>query len=91
MPYPNEHAARIHDPGAFEPNSFRRVNITAGVDAIMGKMKGQSSMTIQTYRFAASKFTAAEAKKWLASHDIKPILFEAATGPANEAIRKAVR
>lgn len=82
-PYPNEHAARVRDPGDFEDDSFRRKNITEGVDIILGKLKdGDGSMVAQAYRFKADKFTAEEAKKWLADHDVEYIDFEAASGKA---------
>lgn len=80
MPYPNEHAARIRQPGDFQKDTFRRKNIADGIDIIIGKLKGESSMTIQAYRFDADVFTASEAKKWLKDHDIKYISFEAASG-----------
>lgn len=90
MPYPNEHAARVREPGSFQSDSFRRINIAPGVDAIIGRLKGETSTTVQTYRFDKSKFTAAEARKWLAAHDVTVISFEAATNDQmNAAIRKA--
>lgn len=78
MPYPNEHSARMIDPEKFEQDSFRRKNIAPGVDIILGKLKGETSMMTQTYRFDSKKFTPDEAKKWLTEHDIKNIGFEAA-------------
>ncbi len=78
MPYPSEHAARVVDPGKFEPDSFRRKNITSGVDIIIGKLKGQDTTTTQSYRFDKEKFTPEQAKKWLKEHDIDYILFEPA-------------
>jgi hypothetical protein len=90
MPYPTEHAARIKQPGSFQADSFRRVTLATGISAIMGKLKGSSSMTLQAYRFDRKKFTAAQAKKWLADHKVKPILFEPASNEeANSNIRKA--
>jgi hypothetical protein len=90
MPYPAEHAARIKQPGSFQAESFRRVTLASGVSAIMGKLKGSSSMTIQAYRFDRKKFTAEQAKKWLADHDVKPISFEPASNEeVNNNIRKA--
>jgi len=79
MPYPSEHSARIIDPGKFEKESFRRKNIEKGIDIIIGKLKGQSSMTTQAYRFDAKIFTTTEAKKWLKDHKIDYISFEEAT------------
>lgn len=78
MPYPNEHAARIKSPALFEKESFRRKSIQSGISLILGKLKRQSSMTAQAYRFSKSTFSADEAKKWLKDHDIKYISFEAA-------------
>ena len=80
MPYPNEHACRIRDPGDFEKDSFRTQELgTHGVKAIEGHLKGETTMTVQAYRFPKDKFTAAEAKKWLKDNGIKKyISFEAA-------------
>ena len=90
MPLPNEHAARLRDPGDFQPDSFRRKEIAPGISIIMGRLKGQQTMTAQSYRFSKDKFTAAQAKAWLKDHDVKNISFEEASGneKANTAIRK---
>ena len=40
MPYPNEHAARITDPGQYE--KFARKNIAPGIDIILGISGGKS-------------------------------------------------
>jgi hypothetical protein len=80
VPYPNEHAARIIEPDKFEPDSFRRKNITKGIDIIIGKLKGgDGKMETQAYRFDKNEFTADEAKKWLKDHDITYISFEPAS------------
>lgn len=73
---PNESSARVIDPSKFEQDSFRRKELTKGVSAIMGHLKGESTMTIQTYRFAKSDFTPEEAKAWLKKNNIKYISFE---------------
>ena len=77
-PYPNEHAARLKDPGQYD--SLRRVNDEGGngVDFIYGIKEGESE--VQAIRFRSSVFTAAEARAWLAEHDFDPIEFEEATG-----------
>ena len=91
MPFPNEHAARVKDPNNFQQDSFRRVNIATGVNAIMGKLKGSSSMTMQYVRFDKTKFTPAQAREWMKNHDMKVMLFEPASNEnTNVAIRKAV-
>jgi ATP-dependent protease ClpP protease subunit len=79
MPFPNEHSARVRDPGDFEQDSFRRKNIDTGVDIIMGKLKGETTMTTQTYRLKSDVFTVKEAKKWLKDHNVNYISFEPAT------------
>lgn len=76
MPFPNEHSARIKDPGQF--TSFARKNIAPGIDIVLGIKEGKS--TAQAYRFKKSQHTAAEAKAWLRSHNISYISFEAASG-----------
>ena len=79
MPYPNEHAARLQPPEQFD--RFRRqVDAFAdGIDAIYASTKGGTSV-LQSVRFKAARYTAAEAREWLAAHDYRPILFEPATG-----------
>jgi len=90
MPYPLEHSARLCDPGDFQPDSFRRKEIAPGVSIVMGRLKGQQTMTAQSYRFDKERFTAAQAKTWLKEHDVKNISFEKASGNerANIAIRR---
>ena len=78
MPYQNEHSARVRDPGDFQSDSFRRKNIARGVDIIMGRLKGETTMTAQAYRFDKTVFTVAEAKAWLKKNNIHYISFEPA-------------
>ena len=77
-PYPNEHAARLQDPEQYD--SLRRINDEGGngVDFIYGIKEGETEL--QAIRFRSSIFTAAEARTWLADHDLNPIEFEEATG-----------
>lgn len=86
MPYPNEHAARIIDPAKFEQDSFRRKNIADGIDIIVGKLIGEDTLTTQAYRFKKDKFTASEAKQWLADNNVEYISFEEASEPVNAVI-----
>lgn len=90
MPYPNEHAARLVEPGRFDPDSFRRENdkFGDGIHAIFGKLKGEDAMTLQAIRFDAGMFTADEARKWLEEHDYHPLDFEETAG--EEKAEKAV-
>lgn len=84
-PYPNEHAARVKDPGDFDPKSFRRKTIAPGVVLIMGKPKGGGGMTAQAYRFDRTKFTPERAKAWLKRNEVEPMSFEQATPAKKEA------
>jgi hypothetical protein len=79
MPYPNEHAARVRDPGAFDPNSFRSKDLKGGIRLILGQLKGQDSMIVQAYRFSVDQFTPEEAKAWLEDHKVVYIKFEPAS------------
>lgn len=76
MPFPNEHAARLVDPGQFD--TFRRENDKggSGVDFIYG-IKGDVS-TLQAVRFDKERFTEEQAKTWLKDHDHTAKMFEAA-------------
>ncbi len=77
-PFANEHSARIIEPSEFQQDSFRTINITIGIDALTGRLKGETTTTIQSYRFDKDKFTVVQSKKWLRDHDITWILFEPA-------------
>jgi len=91
MPYPSEHSARLRDPGDFQSNSFRRKEIAPGVSIVMGRLKGQQTMTAQSYRFDKERFTAAQAKAWLKEHDVKNVDFEAAKDNPNEKMNRWIR
>ena len=79
MPFPNEHAARLQNPDKYD--RFRRENdkFGDGIHAIWG-VTADGTVELQAIRFDSSKFTVAQAKKWLSDHDHKPISFEEATG-----------
>lgn len=85
MPFKNEHAARIINPEKFEEDTFRSIKIFPGIRIIMGKLKGQNTMTTQTYRFDAEKFTTKQAKEWLKSHKVNNISFEEAINKMEKA------
>jgi predicted RNA-binding Zn-ribbon protein involved in translation (DUF1610 family) len=79
-PYPNEHSARLRDPGEFK--KFRRQNdkFGDGIHAIWGQRKTDNKWELQAIRFSADRWTADAAKQWLKDHGYKPIRFEPATG-----------
>ena len=70
-PYPNEHACRLRDPSDFQPDSFRRVRREhkgKSYDCIMGRLKGESTMTEQAYRYPKDDWEAATAKAHCEEH-----------------------
>jgi hypothetical protein len=78
-PYPNYHAARIRNPKLFA--RIRVLQTTKeGIMIYGGPLKTDSSgpTKIQAIRFP-KKYTVVEAKKWLADHKHKAILFEPAS------------
>ena len=78
-PYPNEHAARILNPGKF--NEFRRSNDRGGpgVDFIFGIIQDSDPLELQSIRFKVSRYTASEARQWLRDNEYEPLEFEPAT------------
>ena len=71
MPYPNEHACRLKSPSDFQPDSFRRVTRDhegKEYSIIMGRLKGETTMTEQTYRYDKTKWTESEAKAHCKEH-----------------------
>ncbi len=78
MPFPNEHAARIRDPKGFDSVKRQNDNFGSGIHAIFGVIAGKSQL--QSVRFDKTKFTPAEARRWMTEHDHKILLFEPATG-----------
>jgi ATP-dependent Clp endopeptidase proteolytic subunit ClpP len=90
-PYPNEHAARLRDPGDFDPDSFRRTaggtisgttTVPSTSHIIWGKLKTANKPADnpipQALRFLKKSWTAAEAKKWLTDNKVTYISFEPA-------------
>ena len=83
MPYPNEHAARLRSPNQFRKGTFVRKQFAHNGKtyyAIMGKLKkGNSSLTIQAFRYPVTQWSAADAKAHATRHD-ETVTFEPATG-----------
>ena len=79
-PYPNEHACRLEDPGKYIRIRRENDKFGAGIHAIWGVQAGSKPVELQAIRFSSDKFTAAEARAWLKSHDYKCKMFEPATG-----------
>jgi len=73
-PYPNEHACRVREPSAFQPNSFRRIKRThegKPYSIIIGKLKGESKTTTQAIRYPKDSWTADAARAHCNAHDGK--------------------
>lgn len=70
-PYPNEHACRLKDPSAFKAGSFRRKSRKhegKTYYVIFGRLKGETTLTEQAYRYPKSKWEASEARSHCKSH-----------------------
>jgi len=66
---------RVKDPDQFDSESFRYVDITEGVKAVVGCPKGrfkggkcEVGIEVQKFVFDKEKFTSEEAKKWVEEH-----------------------
>jgi len=62
---------RQKDPGLFEKGSFRTIPISSGVKAVVGRLKGKKTTTIQTYLFDKKKFNTNTVRAWLKKHKSK--------------------
>lgn len=98
MPYPNEHSARLKDPKAFNPDTFRRKNggtiygkikVPKTIAIIWGKLKGKDKpadpVIPQALRFPTKNWTTQKAKKWLKDNDVKYMRFEPAKPKSKQA------
>jgi len=61
---------RQRNPGDFQPNSFRTIKLPGakGIKAVIGRLKGKTSTTIQTYIFDKKVWTVDKAKAWVKEH-----------------------
>jgi HK97 family phage prohead protease len=82
MPSSIEHSARINEPSKYEKIRRKNDEFGTGIHVIYGVLKNDNT-EVQAIHFDKTKFTAAEAKKWLSEHDYKPIEFVAATEKSN--------
>lgn len=77
MPFPNFHSARMIDPKKFT-KIVQLKELPNGIRLIGGRLKGETTTTVQAYRFPKEKFTVTQAREWLKKEKLKPILFEPA-------------
>jgi len=61
---------RQRDPDDFEEGSFRTITLSDedGIRAVIGRLKGQDSTTVQSYLFDKEKWTVEEAERWVKEH-----------------------
>ncbi len=71
-PFANEHAARQADPKSFDDLRRKNNDLGSGIHVIWGIKGGKTKE--QSIRFDASKFTPAQARKWLKEHNFKTVL-----------------
>ncbi|OGD20335.1 MAG: hypothetical protein A2Y70_02020 [Candidatus Aminicenantes bacterium RBG_13_64_14] len=60
MPFPSVHSCRLREPGEFEKGSIRTKS-SGRVLMILGRLKGQPTMTAQAIHYPKSDWTASEA------------------------------
>lgn len=87
-PYPNEHSARLQDPGRYDDWSRtkdgslygERVKVPASVSVIWGHPRGQKPRiwVAQALRFPKDTWTVERAKKWLKDNNVSYKTFEPA-------------
>ena len=59
---------RQKEPSLFEKGSLRTITLSKGVKAIVGKMKGKKTTTIQSLLFDKKVFSTKTAKAWVKTH-----------------------
>ena len=72
MPFENEHACRLKDPNAFKKGSFRRTKRKhegKTYSIIMGRLKGETTMTEQAYRYGKDTWSASQARTHCKDHE----------------------
>ena len=67
----NEIRHIVKEPGLFQQDSFRSIDIEKGVRFVIGKLIGEKTTTVQSVRFDNNVFTLAQAKKWVEDHKDK--------------------
>lgn len=62
---------RVKDPGLFDKDSFRTVWLSEskGINSVQGKLKGETTMTVQSLLFVKEKWSEADALAWAREHD----------------------
>jgi len=69
---------RVRNPSSFQEGSFRTINIGDkgnGIQAVIGRLKGETTTTIQSYIFDKSKWTVERAREWVKEHGKKALSY----------------
>jgi len=61
---------RVRNPDDFQKESFRTIDIDKGkgIKAVIGRLKGETTTTTQSFLFDKDKWTVAEAQAWVNEH-----------------------
>jgi len=64
---------RVRNPDDFQKDSFRTIDIDKGkgIKAVIGRLKGETTTTTQSFLFDKEKWTVAEAQAWVEEHKDK--------------------
>lgn len=71
---------RVREPSDFQEDSFRTITIgdeDDGIQAVIGRLDGETSTTVQAFVFDKEKFTVAEAQEWVDEHEKQTVPVEA--------------
>lgn len=66
----NCHHIPVKEKGDFVEDSFRTIEITSGIKAVIGKLRSDpsGSTIIEKYLFESDKFSVPEAQEWVSKH-----------------------
>ncbi len=80
MPFEDLHACRLRDSSDFENGSIRTIRAEGepGLSILVGRLKGQTTTTRQSFRYDRNIWTERRAREHC--QDNNGILFEPATG-----------
>ncbi len=62
---------RVKNPDDFQDDSFKTIDISKdqGIRAVIGKLKGETTTTIQSYLFDKEQWSEGDATKWVDEHN----------------------
>lgn len=93
MPFPNEHACRLREPGEFQDDSFRRITRETSegksFDVIRADRQDTGETQDQSHRYPTSRWSEDEARQHCQEHD--GIKFEPASGDEDEEASEIIK